>query len=100
MENKNNVRLIVMDEPDFYELIDKLYERIKDKEHGGGPRWVPPEIAMSLLNIASPTTLQKLRDNPSSGIRFSQISRKIILYDRESINEYLENHSRKRYGTH
>ena len=43
---------------------------------------------MQRLRISSKTTLQKLRD--TGAIRFSQPAKKYIVYDTESINEYLE----------
>lgn len=43
---------------------------------------------MHAMNIKSKTTLQKLRDEGK--IRFTQPQKKIILYDRESIEQYLE----------
>ncbi|MEP7218857.1 MAG: helix-turn-helix domain-containing protein [Bacteroidota bacterium] len=46
---------------------------------------------MRLLNIKSRTTLQKLRDEGK--IRFSQPQKKIILYDRDSIEAYLQKHA-------
>jgi len=45
---------------------------------------------MEILGIKSKGTLQKLRDEGK--IRFSQPEKKIILYDRESIDQYLEKH--------
>lgn len=47
---------------------------------------------MRLLNIKSKTTLQKLRDE--GRIRYTQPEKKIILYDRDSIDAYLENNSK------
>ena len=96
MENKIETKFICLSEPAFFELLDTLYERLK----GGGKedRWINSEIAMKKLNISSPTTLQQLRD--TGAIRFSQYSRKQILYDKESIEEYLELHAnRKGYAT-
>jgi len=46
---------------------------------------------MRELRIKSTTTLQKLRNEGK--IRFSQPQKKIILYDRGSINEYIEKHA-------
>lgn len=93
MENKITTKFLCLEEPDFYELVDRLYERLKGKNIPD--RWISGDEAMRLLNISSPTTLQKLRDTPNSGIRFSQPSRKLILYDRESLEEYLEKHANK-----
>lgn len=91
MENKIGARFICLDEPAFYELLDMLYERMKGKEKGD--KWITGDEVMRLLNISSPTTLQKIRD--SGELRISMISKKLILYDRDSVNEYLEKRSRK-----
>jgi hypothetical protein len=47
---------------------------------------------MEILNIKSKTTLQKLRDEGS--ITFTQPQKKIILYDHDSLLEYLKSHSK------
>jgi hypothetical protein len=91
MENKINAKFICIDEPAYFEMIDVLYARLKGKEKGD--KWISGEEVMRLLHISSPTTLQKLRD--ISALRVSVISKKIILYDRESVNEYLEKKARK-----
>ena len=88
--NKIGASFICLDEPAFFTLIDKLYERLKGKEQGD--KWITGDEVMRMLNISSPTTLQKLRDN---GLRISQISKKLIMYDRASVEEYLEKHARK-----
>jgi len=51
-------------------------------------KWIKDAEAMELLGITSKSTLQKYRDEGK--LRFSQMSKKIILYDRESINEFIE----------
>ncbi|MEA5261058.1 helix-turn-helix domain-containing protein [Arcicella aquatica] len=58
-------------------------------------KWISDDQAMQLLNIKSKTTLQKLRDEGK--IRFSQPQKKIILYDRESIDKYLESNAHKMF---
>ena len=58
-------------------------------------KWIDGEEAMLLLNIKSTTTLQKLRDEGK--IRFSQPQKKIILYDRDSITEYIERYVRETF---
>lgn len=93
---KIETKFICLSEPAFFELLDSLYDRLVDKSKG--PRWLDPETAMAKLNISSPTTLQVLRD--TGAIRFSQWSKKQIMYDSESIDEHLEKHAnRKRYAT-
>ncbi len=56
-------------------------------------KWIDGDEAMRLLNITSKTTLQRLRDEGK--IRFSQPQKRIILYDRNSIDDYLELHARE-----
>jgi len=51
-------------------------------------KWIKDTDAMALLGITSKSTLQKYRDEGK--IRFSQMSKKIILYDRDSVNKYIE----------
>jgi len=89
--NKINARFICIDEPAFYELIDSLYARLIDRNKGD--KFITGEEVMRRLNISSPVTLQKLRDNGQ--LRISRLSKKIILYDSSSVDEYLEKHIRK-----
>jgi len=48
-----------------------------------------------MLRITSKSTLQKIRDEGK--IRFSQPEKKIILYDLDSINEYLNKHAKSTF---
>jgi hypothetical protein len=57
--------------------------------------WLTPEAAMKLLNVKAKSTMQELRDRGK--IRFSQPQKKIILYSRTSINEYLEANARNKF---
>jgi hypothetical protein len=68
---------------------------LQDKHSGDKERWVSDEQAMQLLKIKSKTTLQQLRDGGK--IRFSQPQKKIILYDRLSIDAYLEKNARNTF---
>ena len=75
----------------FIQLIEETVSYIKtanglSAEH----RWVGGEEAKSLLGISSNTSLQKLRDEGK--IRFSQPMHKVILYDRYSLLEFIEQH--------
>ncbi len=78
----------------FYELLDTVIAYVKTN-HQEKDRWVADEEAMRLLNIKSKTTLQTLRDEGK--IRYSQPQKKIILYDRRSIDAYLEKHSKETF---
>jgi hypothetical protein len=87
------MQVICLEEPAFYDLIDKVVLYIKTKHEIKEEKWISVEEAMKLLHISSKTTLQKFRDE--GRIRYFQADRKIILYDRDSINEYLEKNAKK-----
>ena len=89
------MEVICLQDEAFYALIDKVVERIKDKQSGKDDKWLSGEEAMEKLRIKSKTTLQKLRDEGS--IRFSQPEKKMILYDAGSIDHYLDKHSRETF---
>ena len=84
------MEVICLEDEAFYALIDRVVSRIKEKEGFKEDRWISTEEAMTKLRIKSKTTLQKLRDEGK--IRFSQPQKKIILYDNDSLLEYLEKH--------
>jgi len=85
------MEVICLADEAFYALIEEVVERIKDK-HQIKDKWISGEEAMRMLRVSSKTTLQKLRD--TGAIRFSQPEKKIILYDTESIQLYLEKHTK------
>lgn len=87
--------VICLAEDAFYALIEQVIDRLKEIHKGENEKWVSDELAMQLLNIKSKTTLQKLRDEGK--IRFSQPQKKIILYDRESIDAYLNQNARNTF---
>ncbi len=58
-------------------------------------KWILESEAMSLMGIKSKSHLWKLRTEGS--IAYTQPSRKHILYDRESIMEYLETHKKSTF---
>lgn len=89
------MQVICLEEKAFYELVEQVVGRLKEKNNATLDKWVSNEEAMRLLNIKSKTTLQKLRDEGK--IRFSQPEKKIILYDRDSINGYLEKNSKETF---
>ncbi|MBK6545762.1 MAG: helix-turn-helix domain-containing protein [Saprospiraceae bacterium] len=85
------MEVICLEDEAFYKLFDMVVSRIKEKEGKKEDKWISPEEAMAKLRIKSKTTLQKLRDEGE--IRFSHPEKRIILYDTDSINEYLDKHS-------
>lgn len=75
-------------------LIEEISDRIKVDKKITHDRWITPEHAMELLNIRK-TTLQKLRKGGQ--ITYTQPQKKTILYDYESIMNYLDNSAIKKF---
>lgn len=86
------MEVICLEDEAFYRLVEEVVERIKEKQGIKEDKWISGEEAMKLLGVKSKSTMQKLRDDGK--IRFSQPHRNIILYDRDSIMQYLEQHSK------
>lgn len=87
------MEVICLQDAAFYALIDEVVQRLKNEQNAAADKWISDVQAMELLKIKSKTTLQKLRDEGK--IRFSQPQKKIILYDRASIEDYLEKNARE-----
>ncbi len=90
------MEVICLQDEAFYALIEKVVARLKEEQSDKAKdRWIDGHEAMKMLRISSTTTLQKYRDEGK--IRFSQPSRRIIVYDRYSIEEYLEKNARETF---
>ncbi|WP_338874993.1 DNA-binding protein [Spirosoma sp. SC4-14] len=89
------MEVICLHDEAFYALIDKVLERVQQQQAVKEDKWISGSEAMKKLRIQSKTTLQKLRDEGS--IRFSQPERKLILYDSDSINDYLSRHTKETF---
>jgi len=89
------MEVICLHDEAFYTMIERVVERIKDKQSIKSDQWLNGEEVMQILRITSKTTLQKLRDEGK--IRFSQPEKKIILYDAASIYEYLNQNARETF---
>lgn len=89
------MEVICLENEAFYTLVEEVVQRLKEKNGVKDDKWISAEEAMDKLRIKSKTTLQKLRDEGK--LRFSQPEKKIILYDTESINEYLEKHAKETF---
>lgn len=80
--------IICIEKPAFYSLLDEVLDHVTEKFSASKePEWVDAETAMNILNVKR-TKLQELRDQGK--IRFSQTSKKSILYHRPSLTEYIE----------
>ena len=73
------MEVICLHDEAFYSLIERVVERVKEKQHNSSEKWISGDEAMKILRITSKTTLQKLRDEGK--VRYSQPEKKIILYD-------------------
>lgn len=82
------MKVILIEEEAFFELIERVVERMSNKYSKKESKWLTPEEAMKELGVKSTSTLQRYRDEGK--IRYSQPSKKIILYDPSSIQEFLE----------
>jgi len=89
------MNVICLQDEAFYALIERVIERIQEKQGKKPDKWISGEETMKLLRITSKTTLQKLRDEGK--VRFSQPEKKIILYDVDSIHEYLNKHAKSTF---
>lgn len=86
------MEVICFEDATFYALVDEVVSRLKEKHGPEQIKWIKEDQAMILLNVKAKSTMQQLRDNGK--IRFSQPQKKIILYDRDSISDYLEKHAK------
>lgn len=84
----DKIEIICFESEAFFKLIAEVIERFKPIKELPPDKWISGTEAMRMLRIKSKTTLQKLRDE--GRIRFSQPDKKNILYDLESIADYLE----------
>jgi hypothetical protein len=89
------MEVICLEDKAFYALIDQVVSRLKTENTNLPARWIRDDEVMAILSIKSKTTLQKLRDEGK--IRFSQPEKKIILYDRFSVEELLEKNARNTF---
>jgi hypothetical protein len=86
------MQVICLEDAALYALIDKVVAHVKEKHSIKTDEWISGEEAMKMLRITSKTTLQKLRDEGK--IRFSHPEKKMLLYDPNSIREYLNKHAK------
>ena len=89
------MEVVCLQKEAFYALFRKVVEHVEVNRKDTEEKWIDGEEVMSILKIKSTTTLQKLRDEGQ--IRFSQPQKKIILYDRESVMDYIEKHARETF---
>ena len=84
-----------MEEPAFFNLFDRVIAHIEAKPGVNTEKWLPTEEAMKRLGITSKATLQSYRDEGK--IRFTQPRKKVILYDSNSIDDFLNKHAKNTF---
>lgn len=89
------MNVVCLEDEAFYALVEKVVTHVKDKLSTKEDKWISGDEAMRKLRITSKTTLQKLRDEGK--IRFSHPEKKHIVYDSQSINEYLDKHAKNTF---
>lgn len=89
------MKVICIESEAFHSLIDEVVERLLSVHGKKSDKWISNDEAMSLLRIKSKTTLQTLRNEGK--IRFTQPMKKVVLYDRESLLEYLERNAKETF---
>tara|TARA_A100000171_G_scaffold35638_2_gene34188 strand:+ start:6812 stop:7081 length:270 start_codon:yes stop_codon:yes gene_type:complete len=89
------MEIICLEEKAFYALVERVVDHLKQTHSVERDKWISADDALKLLDIKSKTTLQRMRDD--GRIRYSQPQKKIILYDRDSIIEYLEENAQERF---
>lgn len=87
--------VICLKDSAFYSLIDTVVEYIKEKHpEAREVLYLDKEETLKFLNIGN-TKLQELRD--TGKIRFTQPSRNKIMYERVSLIEYLQQHTKNTF---
>ena len=87
--------IIQIHEEDLFELIEQVVERLREKYDVPLERWIDGAEAMSLLQISSKTTLLRFRNEGL--IRYSQPTKKVILYDRLSIEKFIDSNAKETF---
>ena len=84
--------LICMDPRVFRMMFEELVEKVKQAKSEPEDPWVSTEEALQLLRISSKTTLKKFCDE--GHIKTSQLTNKLVLYQRKSILAFIEKRSK------
>ncbi len=95
LNSARDMNVICLQDEALYMLIEQCVARLREQFSVEKEKWIDGAEVMRMLSIKSTTTLQRLRDEGE--IRFSQPRKKIIVYDRESVEAYLEKHARETF---
>ena len=88
------MEVILIEKEAFNKLLDEVIAKVKenlkiDKE------WITEKELMSILNVKSKSTIQKLRNQGE--IEYSQPVRKSILYSSKSVKLFIEKYKQKSF---
>ncbi len=90
----DRINIICLESDALKSLVRKLAIELRDDEFP----WIDEKEAMLLLRISSKTTFQKYRE--TGGIDFRRISKKHIVYRRQSILDFIENSETDKFQDH
>ncbi|WP_459211994.1 hypothetical protein [Aquimarina rhabdastrellae] len=81
-------KVIVFEEEAFFKMLEEVVSYVsKLKQLQPKPEWISEEELKQLLNIRSKSQIWKLRTE--NKIVYSQPSKKLILYSRKSVENYI-----------
>ena len=90
-DSGTNLNVICLESKAFQALANEMAMQFKKEFLGSLNPWIKEDAAMDLLRITSKTTFQKYRDEGK--FKFSRITSKLILYERQSILDFIESKS-------
>lgn len=88
-------QIIFIDDSQLELLAEMIVARIGKHGNLQPDKWMDIEDVMMTLRIKSRSTIQDLRNRGE--LRFCKINSKTILYDRSSVNEYIQKHIKEKF---
>lgn len=88
------MEIIIFEKEAYWKHINEILKRLKDSQKEE-KKWINEAEAMEILGVRSKSEMWKMRTKGK--IRYSQPSRKIIKYDKQSILKYLNDHAKNEF---
>lgn len=90
LENKNPEKLYILtDSETLFMLVKQIVLRLQSEDKKDNEKkYLSLSEVKSILNLKSSTSIQNLRD--SGAVAFSMIGRRTIVYDKQSVYDFLE----------
>lgn len=89
-----NMEVIVIEKEAFFQLVQEVIKTVKDNLKTE-KEWITEKELMSILNIKSKSTIQKLRNHGE--IEFTQPAHKMILYNLNSVKDFLKRYRKNTF---